>query len=151
MSKKGYKLTAETRAKMSAVRKGRKPTAETRANMSMAQKGHEVTAETRVKMSATMRGRYVGVNNPRWKGGRRVDRFGYINIFRPDHPFASLNGCIREHRLVMEAHIGRVLLPTEIVHHVNGINGDNRIENLMLFSSQSEHVSKAHKKRDKKS
>ena len=49
------------------------------------------------------------------------------------------------HRQVMETHIKRKLLPTEIVHHINGDKKDNRIENLKIMTAQ-EHNRLHHQK-----
>jgi uncharacterized protein (DUF1330 family) len=83
---------------------------------------------------------FYGDNNPRWKGGRLIKTNGYVIINNPSHPYCSVDGYVLEHRLVIEKHIGRVLLPTERVHHINGNVSDNKVENLMLFSTQKEHA-----------
>src|SRR3990167_909794 len=81
-----------------------------------------------------------GKLNPKWRGGRRVDKDGYILVLQRSHPYAdSYHGYVREHRLVMEKKIGRYLLPTEVVHHKNGDKQDNRISNLLLLRSLSQH------------
>jgi len=81
--------------------------------------------------------RESGANNVRWKGGRDIRR-GYIILkIRPDNFFYSMadnKGRILEHRLVMAQHLGRCLHLWEIVHHINHIREDNRIENLQLVS-----------------
>lgn len=80
-----------------------------------------------------------GANHPQWKGGR-IRRKGYIFLHRPDHPYCDSLGYVREHRLVMEEHLGRFLEPKEVVHHVNEVKDDNRLENLELFADNGKHT-----------
>jgi len=62
---------------------------------------------------------------------------GYVLISVPGHPAAqSGHNYVAEHRLVMEKLLGRYLEPHETVHHINGIPGDNRPENLQLRSGK---------------
>ena len=73
---------------------------------------------------------------------------GYVRVWTaPDDPLGSMgdrDGYVLEHRLVMARHLGRPLLPQETVHHIKGERGDNRLENLKLFASQSEHHRHVH-------
>jgi len=85
-------------------------------------------------------------NNPRWKGGRIIEKnTGYIKIYNPKHPNANGN-YVYEHRLIMEKYLKRYLLKSEIIHHINGIKNDNRLKNLILCKSNSEHHKKYHLK-----
>lgn len=100
---------------------------------------YKMSLKSRKKMSDFRKGRFCGEKAGHWHGGIRRAAWGYIEIFKPDHPFRNKQNYVREHRLVMEKHLGRYLKKKEQVHHMNHIKDDNRIENLMLFSSNSKH------------
>lgn len=83
----------------------------------------------------------LGERSPNWKGGIYHDKDGYTQIYAPNHPNRKKHLPYQyEHRLVVESHIGRYLLRSEVVHHKNGNKKDNRIENLEIFSSNGEHL-----------
>mgnify|MGYP001596859173 CR=1 FL=1 len=69
----------------------------------------------------------------RWRKGRK----GYI---------ASTIGRKRiwQHRYVMEKAIGRPLDRHEIIHHINGIKHDNRLENLHITNNKEHKLGYGH-------
>lgn len=76
--------------------------------------------------------------------GRKRTPKGYVVLCIKSHPFGDVrNGYIFEHRVIMEMKLGRYLEPNEIVHHINGIKHDNRIENLELME-HGEHTKLHH-------
>lgn len=78
----------------------------------------------------------TGPGSPHWRGGRSLHHSGYyyirLELSDPMYGMADKNGCVAEHRLVLARKIGRPLLKTETVHHINGDRNDNRLENLEL-------------------
>jgi hypothetical protein len=74
------------------------------------------------------------VKHPVHCGNGKWLESGYVVVYR------GKNKPIKEHRLVMENHLGRKLLPSEHIHHINGDVKDNQIDNLMVMTKEA-HVS----------
>lgn len=101
----------------------------------------DATYCSRTCKGAAMRGVKWGKRTP----GQRYQRAdGYIAVYAPDHPKASISGSVMEHRLIMERVLGRVLERDEHVHHRNGVRNDNRVENLEVIAAGAHaHISTA--------
>lgn len=76
---------------------------------------------------------------PPWKILRIVSKGDYNYAVVPDHPYATKNGYVLEHRIVVENQIGRLLTPEEIVHHDNEQKKDNVPSNLII-TTQAKHA-----------
>jgi hypothetical protein len=142
---KGRIVSYKTKLKIGEAHKGMKFSEEALLKMRLAHLGKKASDETKLRMSNSSA---KGINHFNWKGGRSNHGDGYIEILQPEHPYCNKKGYVYEHRLVMEQKIGRYLLPEEVVHHENEIKSDNRIKNLRLFASKSEHI-KFHKEQAK--
>jgi hypothetical protein len=105
-------------------------------------KGHKHSEETKNKISKMKLKKGIGHKKKR--------KDGYISVYFPDHPKSSKDGYIMEHDLVMECYIGRWLKKDEVVHHINHIRNDNRIENLKLMTFKEHarlHMIERHKEK----
>jgi hypothetical protein len=79
---------------------------------------------------------------------------GYVRVYCRNHPSQKTKrAMVVESRLIMEKHLGRYLRDNEVVHHINRIRNDNRMENLLVMSvhdHQSLHALEFNAKRRKK-
>lgn len=96
-------------------------------------------AQTDPVYRARMSEMQIGEKGHNWRGGK-VKSDGYISIWLSHndyfYPMANSLGYVLEHRLVMAKHLRRNLQSWKIVHHLNGIKDDNKIENLALVTAR---------------
>ena len=128
----GHHVSEENKAKLSAARKGVPRVLSEEAREAMRQNGARRTGPQSPDAREAKRAAWKHRANYR---ETYLNHNGYVVTRAPlDHPYAGANpGRIFEHRLVMEQKLGRYLLPTENVHHLNGVKDDNRPENLELW------------------
>lgn len=88
----------------------------------------------------------AGAKNPAWKGGVTYKRpkGNYIGPRYVRCPadllvMSRADGYVMEHRLVMARRIGRPLLRTEVVDHVDHNPRNNAVSNLLLYPSNGDH------------
>lgn len=132
------RITERTKQRISIAQKG-KPSN---------RKGFHLSEETKHRISEAHKGKIL---HPSLYGGHTKKRDdGYIKVYVPNHPYATKDGYVMEHILAMEKHIGRYITRDEVVHHINHVRDDNRIENLQLMTFK-EHAGLHMKERwDKK-
>lgn len=78
---------------------------------------------------------------------------GYVWLHRPGHPIANSKGYVQEHRLVaweaglLSAAKFEPRSDAVVVHHINGVKTDNRLENLRV-TTLGEHTADHHRLAD---
>ena len=75
-----------------------------------------------------------------YTGGHTVIYGGYVYELCPNHPNANPWGFVAQHRLIVERILGRFLLSSEQIHHIDLNPLNNSPENLVVLS-RAEHRS----------
>mgnify|MGYP004654831785 CR=1 FL=1 len=70
---------------------------------------------------------------------KKINYNGYVAYYMPQHHRAFSNGCVYEHIIMAEQKIGRLLMPEEVVHHVDHNKKNNSLDNLMVFATTADH------------
>lgn len=77
-------------------------------------------------------------------GSKNLDHNGYVRV----KVVEGAGKWVKEHILVAEQILGRSLLKSELVHHINGNRKDNRPENLFVCRNLVHH-NEVHRSQDR--
>lgn len=133
------------------LRKVKRPTCSCRCNgklrsVELVKHSHKGRAGWTAESGRSFTAKMTGPLNPAWKGG--VTYFGshgnhagakYVRCPAPFLAMARKDGYVMEHRLVVAQAMGRLLLRSEVVHHMDHNPRNNALENLVLFATNSDH------------
>ena len=85
----------------------------------------------------------------RWTEKKMISTTGHVKLrVGIRHPLADSNGYAYEHTVVWVAAGNSRPTPNTLLHHINGIKTDNRVENLEMLT-RKEH-NKIHNKEKQK-
>lgn len=116
----------------------------TQAHIAKALHAHVATVHRwchRHNWSTGRTGPRAGQGHRDWKGGRTLDKHGYVLVWAPLHPLAAApSGYVREHRLLAETLLFRYLKRDEVVDHIDDCPYHNWPDNLRLFPSNADHL-----------
>jgi hypothetical protein len=77
---------------------------------------------------------------PRKVGNTFINNNGYVEVWIGKHTKEDkVGGYYREHKLLKELQIGRLLNDNDIIHHVDGNKTNNSVDNLVVCAGHYEH------------